>query len=416
MRAFLIMTKTNVKLLLRNVGFLVCLILLPIGASLLHMIQTGDTYNGGADAEITEIRHIENFSVQDPSHTCVVVIDAAGDEFSELLLQSLARSDWYAIARYQSEELEQAELEAMAQHCYEGSSLTAVMYIPKDFGAQIMGGGTPEIIMLDGRGDQRLFMLNSQININLSTIMQCVSASDNPTQALDMAQSTFDGQPTVKSVTVDGDSAVLTSVQVDHLRDIGYATALLSLAFVLTGCFVANLVVTESGNKALLRIEMSGVSMMKYVASKALTAVLVTLLQVGVVAAATVVFVGADVGIPFGAYLLFIGTMGLIYNLLCLTISIFTKNIMFTIYTGFGVWIFSNLLSAVYFDFVTLPDWWEKAAFLMPQKWVMICSEMVMKNESGAYRLFLTASAAFLIFILTAGFVGTKISDNSGRE
>ena len=191
---------------------------------------------------------------------------------------------------------------------------------------------------------------------------------------------------------------------------------MLSLAFALTGCFVANLAVTESDNKALLRIEMSGMTMLKYIASKALTAVIVTVLQTAVVAAATAAFVGTDVGIPFGSYLLLVGVMGLIYNLLSLVFGLFFRNTTFAVYASFGVWVFANLISAVYFDFVKLPDWWEKLSLIAPQKWVMICSEMLMKGQDNAYTNFFMASAAFLLVILTAGYLTAKLSDSTSKE
>lgn len=409
------MTKTNLKLLLRNVGFLVCLVLLPIGASLLHMIQTSDYYSE-TRVGISEVSELKNVTILDLSSANVIVIDAAQDEFSGLLLESLANEEWCSIVRCKSEEMERSEIEKTAKDCYEGNLLTAVVYIPKDFQDKIMNSRDSGIIVLNGRDDSRFPLLTDKMNSNISVMMNCASAASNRNQALSMAKNTFDSMPKVQSVTVGSSANNLTNAQQNHLKNIGFAVAVLSMAFILTGCFVANLIVTENGNKALLRIELSDVSMLKYVGSKALTSVVVSLIQTGVLAAATAVLVGTDVGIPFGTYLLFMGIIGLIYNLFCLTIGIFTKNIVFTIYIGFGVWVFSNLLSGVYFSFITLPDWWNRASLITPQKWVMLSSEAIMRNESGAAEMFLIAAAAFLLIIITAGFVGTKVSDNSGRE
>lgn len=415
MRVFFTMTKTNLKLLFRNVGFLVCLVLLPIGASLLHMVQTNEFYSS-AHSQISEINSPGDVTILDTSMANVIVVDAAQDENSELLLKSLARENWCSIFRCRSEKLDQSEIETVAKHCYEGNLLTAVVYIPENFGDKIMNGEDSGIIVLEGREDSRFSLLTDKMNFNISVITNCALSASNSDQALSMAESVFEGMPRVERVTVDSGSGNLTDNQQNHLRNIGYAVAVLSLAFILTGCFVANLIVTENDNKSLLRIELSGVSMLKYIGSKALTAVVVTLIQTGVLAAAIVFLVGTDVGIPFWAYLLFMGTVGLIYNLFCLTIGILTKNIMFTIYIGFGVWVFSNLLSSVYFNFATLPDWWNRASLITPQKWVMISSETLMRNEGGAYAMFFIAAAAFLVIIITAGFIGTKVSDNSGKE
>ncbi len=413
MSAFWTMTKTNCKLLLRSIGFLLCLVLLPVGASALHMVQTSDNY-ADSHGGVAQIEDIDSTVIMDTKNVTLLVVDAANDELSELLLQSLAAEDWCSVGHYKSDTLSLDELKTLVQDPYDRSFMTGVVYIPDDFSEKLMKGENPSLIILNGEKDGRFDLLKSKINTNLSVIAACVSSAENEKQAVTAAKTAFDSLPSVHSVVTGGDA--LTETQMNQLRDIGYAVAVLSLAFVLTGCFVANLVVTESDNKALLRIEMSGVTMLKYVASKALTAVIVTLLQTAVVAAATAAFVGTDVGIPFGSYLLLIGIMGLIYNLLSLVFGLFLKNTTFAIYASFGVWVFSNLLSAVYFDFVTLPDWWEKLSLLMPQKWVMIAAEMLMKGQNGAYMNYAIASAAFLLAIVTAGYLAARLSDNTQKE
>lgn len=411
MSAFWTMTKTNCKLLLRSIGFLLCVVLLPVGASALHMVQTSDNY-ADSHGGVARIQDIDSTVVMDTKNVTVLVVDAANDEFSELLLQSLAAEDWCSVGHYRSDALSLDQLKALVQETYDRSFMAGVVYIPDDFTDKLMKGENPDLVILNGEKDGRFDLLSSKINANLSIIAACASSAGNKSQAVTAATEVFDNLPSVQ-LTVTGDSDALTETQMNQLRDIGYAVAVLSLAFVLTGCFVANLVVTESDNKALLRIEMSGVTMIKYVASKALTAVIVTLLQTAVVAVATAAFVGTDVGIPFGSYLLLVGTMGLIYNLLSLVFGLFLKNTTFAIYASFGVWVFSNLLSAVYFDFVTLPDWWEKLSLLMPQKWVMIAAEMLMKRQDNAYGSFFIASAAFLLVILTAGYLAARFSDGT---
>ena len=414
MRAFWTMTKTNCKLLLRSIGFLLCLVLLPVGASALHMVQTSDNY-ADSHGGVAQIEDIDSTVIMDVKTVSVIFVDAAHDDFSELLLQSLAAEDWCSVGHYRSDPLTLDELKALVQETYDRSFMTGVVYIPDDFSEKLMKGENPSLIILNGEKDGRVDLLKSKINANLSVIAGFASSAESQSQAVNAAKTAFDHLPSVHTI-VTGDSDALTERQMNQLRDIGYAVAVLSLAFVLTGCFVANLVVTESDNKALLRIEMSGVTMIKYVASKALTAVIVTLLQTAVVAAATAAFVGTDVGIPFGSYLLLVGTMGLIYNLLALVFGLFLKNTTFAIYASFGVWVFSNLLSAVYFDFVTLPDWWEKLSLLMPQKWVMIAAEMLMKGQDNAFESYFIASAAFLLVILTAGYLAARLSDGTQKE
>lgn len=414
MSAFWTMTKTNCKLLLRSIGFLLCVVLLPVGASALHMVQTSDNY-ADSHGGVAQIENIDSIVIMDTKNVTLLAVDAANDEFSDLLMRSLAAEDWCSVGHYRSEALTLDELKTMVQEPYDRSFMAGVLYIPDDFSEKLMKGESPDLVMLNGEKDGRFELLKSKINANLSILVGCASSARSRNQAVRAAEAAFEKLPTVHTV-ITGNSGALTETQMNQLRDIGYAVAVMSLAFVLTGCFVANLVVTESDNKSLLRIEMSGVTMIKYVASKALTAVIVTLLQTAVVAAATAAFVGTNVGIPFGSYLLLVGTMGLIYNLLSLVFGLFLKNTTFAIYASFGVWVFSNLLAAVYFDFVTLPDWWEKLSLLMPQKWVMITAESLMKGDANAYTDYFLASAAFLLVILTAGYLAARLSDGSQRE
>ena len=216
--------------------------------------------------------------------------------------------------------------------------------------------------------------------------------------------------PEVKNEIIGEDDVELSTNQNNQLSNMGYAVAVLTLAFMLTGSFLAAQIISERDNKALMRMEISGVSMMHYVAAKSITAVLVSLMQAAITAIAIMIFVGTDIGIPFLSYIVFVATIGVLFNLFCVMMGIFSKNILTAVYTSFGVWVFTTLLAKVYFNFVTtMPDWWEKLSLLTPQRWMMLCSEMLMKNQTGVYGKFFLVSAGFLILILTAGFVGTKI-------
>ena len=70
----------------------------------------------------------------------------------------------------------------------------------------------------------------------------------------------------------------------------------------------------------------------------------------------------------------------------------------------------------MYFDFVKLPDWWQKLSLIAPQKWVMITAEAIMKGESAAYPNFFLVSSAFLLVLLTAGYIGAQLSDGTQKE
>ncbi|MDD6396288.1 MAG: ABC transporter permease [Firmicutes bacterium] len=415
MRAFLTMTKSNLKLLLRNIGFIICLIALPFGASALLMIQQSDSaYNDSSRfLNINKINEVD--CVIQPTNTNVMVIDAAQDEASEIFLKSIIHGE-LSIYRYKAKPLERSEIDRIAKNYYERGTVTAVVYLGKDFNKNIMNGINPEVLLIEGRDDSRIELVKNKINSSLSIMMNCAANASSKKEFLTMSEKVFENMPTAQSVTVGEDANELTGKQSEQQTNIGHALAVLSMAFLLTGALVANLIVSERENKSILRIEMSGTSMGTYVLSKAFTGILVALIQTEVTAVATALLIGTDVGIPFVAFILFIGMMGVIFNLLCVVNGMYCKNITVVSFVAFGVWMFTNLLAGVYFNFVTFPDWWDKASMLTPQKWVMLCTEMLMKNQNGAYATFFTAAAGFLLLIITAGFIGTKVSDTTGRE
>ncbi|MCI7211180.1 MAG: ABC transporter permease [Candidatus Pseudoruminococcus sp.] len=413
MSVLLKMVKTNFKLLMRNIGFIICVLLIPIGAASILMIQ-----QTGADTNETETQIVEteeNASIMSASlssmfdKVSVVVIDASQDEISELFLNSLSQENICGIYRYKTPELSKEEINKLAKSYYERGTVTAVVYIPADFGKMITEKGSPRVDVIKGRDDDRIELVNSIINQNISVMLQCALNAENDDAFTNTVKEAFNNMPEVISVIAGNDNEKLTVKQANNLSNIGYSIAVLSLAFILTGCFIANLIVSERDNKTLMRIEMSGSSMMIYIFAKAITAVFVSLIQAGITALTIILLIGTDIGIPFMSFIMFIAVIGVIFNLFCVIMAMFSKNILGVVYVSFGVWIFTNILSKVYFNFGTLPDWMDKLSMLTPQRWVMICSEMLMKNQSGVYLIFFTASAAFLILIITAGFIGARL-------
>ena len=413
MSVLLKMVKTNFKLLMRNIGFIICVLLIPIGAASILMIQ-----QTGADTNETETQIVEteeNASIMSASlssmfdKVSVVVIDASQDEISELFLNSLSQENICGIYRYKTPELSKEEINKLAKSYYERGTVTAVVYIPADFGKMITEKGSPRVDVIKGRDDDRIELVNSIINQNISVMLQCALNAENDDAFTNTVKEAFNNMPEVISVIAGNDNEKLTVKQANNLSNIGYSIAVLSLAFILTGCFIANLIVSERDNKTLMRIEMSGSSMMIYIFAKAITAVFVSLIQAGITALTIILLIGTDIGIPFMSFIMFIAVIGVIFNLFCVIMAMFGKNILGVVYVSFGVWIFTNILSRVYFNFGTLPDWMDKLSMLTPQRWVMICSEMLMKNQSGVYLIFFTASAAFLILIITAGFIGARL-------
>lgn len=403
------MIEANLKLLMRNIGFLICILLIPIGAASILMVQQSDVNINEPHSNIIEIEKNASIISLSPTSMKIVAIDASQKETSEMFLNHISKGNILEVYRYKTSEIERKEIDLLAKSFYERGSVVAVIYIPADFEKEVINNGNPAIDVIKGRNDDRIDFVSNIINQNVSVMLSCAENTENKSAFIDSVKETLDKMPKTQSIVVGDGSKTLSESQTNHLNNIGYSVAILTLAFILTGCFIANLVVSERDNKTMLRINMSSSPIMLYLLAKAITAVIVSFIQAGITALAILLLIGTDIGIPFTSYILFISVIGIIFNLFCVVMSMFSKNILGVVYISFGVWIFTNILSKVYFSFVTFNDWMEKLSMITPQRWVVICSEMLMKNQSGAYTLFFMISVSFLMLVITAGFIGTKL-------
>lgn len=135
MNGFLTMTKMNLKLLLRNIGFLIWLVIIPIGAAMLLMVQQTGTVEGVKSSTIIDVN--KNTSVMSASLSSVfdkisvVAIGASQDKTSELFLKTLSQDDFCAVYRYKTEPIERDKINSIAKSYYERGTVTAVLYLPE---------------------------------------------------------------------------------------------------------------------------------------------------------------------------------------------------------------------------------------------------------------------------------------------
>jgi ABC-2 type transport system permease protein len=90
-------------------------------------------------------------------------------------------------------------------------------------------------------------------------------------------------------------------------------------------------------------------------------------------------------------------------------IGVITNNVLSSNYIAFLVWCLSCLLAGLYFPLDGASDWWTRISYLMPQRWVVKTSEMLMAGKGGAYSMYLLAIAGYLIVITSVGLMGIKI-------
>ena len=205
------------------------------------------------------------------------------------------------------------------------------------------------------------------------------------------------------------DEIVLTDKQNNNKVQIGYAFAIITLGFIFSGVFAAHTVITEDNNKVFTRIMLSGTSTAKYFVSKFAVVVMMCLLQTGVLAVCLAFIKGLDLGIPLPLFLLIIFLLGLIFATFSMLTGILFGDIMSSNYAAFAVWSVSAMLSGMLFPIDDGSTVLRSIAYLMPQRWFLDAAERILAGISGAFSMVSSATAAYLIVIISIGSVGLKL-------
>lgn len=216
--------------------------------------------------------------------------------------------------------------------------------------------------------------------------------------------------PEKKVVSLTGREDIeLSQKQINQRTQIGYAFAFITLGFLFCGVCVAHSVIEEQNNKVFTRIMLTKLNNRDYFISKFVVAVIISLLQTVVLAVCLAFVQGLDVGMSVMSFLLVIFLLGLIFSTLSLLLGVVLGDIMSSNYAVFAVWSISALLAGLYFPLDNTTKALKTLSYLMPQRWFMDASELLLTGDKGAYSMLLCVTVAYLIVIISVGGVGLKI-------
>ena len=201
----------------------------------------------------------------------------------------------------------------------------------------------------------------------------------------------------------------LTQRQVNQRTQIGYAFAFITLGFLFCGVCVAHSVIEEQNNKVFTRVMLTKLNSGDYFISKFVVAVIISVLQTLVLAVCLLFVPGLDVGMSVMSFLLVIFLLGLIFSTLSLLLGVVLGDVMSSNYAVFTVWSISALLAGLYFPLENTTKALKTLSYLMPQRWFMDASELLLIGDKGAYSMLLCVTVAYLIVIISIGGVGLKI-------
>lgn len=418
MRGFLVMLKTNIKLLLRSKGYLCCIFLIPLIAILVMNIDGATTKEGGEPSNtIMEWKSISDTADMQNIKLTVKVYDYSESDVSSYLLQKLAQTNSYKLYLVNNSEISEKksyeDILKETKKTIESSTIRAILFIPEDFLDAINRGEESPVKIIKGYDDSRIELLQSNIEWYCSKIQdaskEAIKYGDDVGTVLNkMSEEELEK----KVITLKyKDSVVLTEKQQKDRWRIGYALTFLIISFVFSGVFIVDILIKENENGSVNRIKLSLTTNRCYIIVKLCLVLLTAIIQVIVFGVGIALTMGTNVGIPYSAFLGMLFLQGILFNFISLVIGVIFNNLLSTIFLSFVVWSFSGLLAGLYFP--VLPgSTIERISMFTPQRWFIKSSEMFMTGEKGAFTQYMLVFLAFMIVLFTISMISLKLNKN----
>lgn len=410
------LVKMSLRLLLRNKGFLFFLIVTPILSTVILSIKTdhavyGDTSDQKVILELKD--HTEKAVYVGDTSACIIkVYDASNSELSEYVLNQMAGTGMFSVCRADVSGLTEAEVDENAKRDAFDDRAGMLLYLKEGFDEALLTGNWEQGIKLYAVSeDERQELFVTELTDLFARIKQVQSiAGGDVTAMLKILTEIQDKLPEKTIVNFAGKEGIaLTEKQINQKTQIGYAFAFITLGFLFCGVCVAHSVIEEQNNKVFTRIMLTRLSGRDYFVSKFVVAFAISLMQTFVLAVCLSFIPGLDVGMSIMSFLLMIFLLGLIFSTLSLLLGVVLGDIMSSNYAVFSIWSISALLAGLYFPLDDTTKALKTLSYLMPQRWFMDASELLLTGDKSAYYMVLCVTAAYLIVIISVGGVGLKV-------
>lgn len=408
--------KMNLRLLLRNKGFLFFLLITPmVSAFILNVKMEHAVYS--SDENIPSIIELDSCTEKavylgDTSAFIVKVYDASGSELSEYVLKKMAETGMFSVCRADVSDMTETEILERAKKDAFDDRAGVLLYLKKDFEQAVLDGDWEAGMQIyDVSEDERQELFETELISLLEQIMQAqMLVGEDSREIVEMLDAVTAKMPEKKIISLAGaDDLGLTEEQINQRAQIGYAFAIITLGFLFCGVCVAHTVIEEQNNKVFTRVMLSKVSSREYFVSKFVVALIISIMQTLVLGVCLTVIKDIDFGISIGKFLLIIFLLGLIFCTVSFMLGVLLGDVMSSNYAVFAIWSISALLAGLYFPLDDTTAALKTLSYLMPQRWFMNASELLLVGDKGAYSMLLYVTVAYLIVIISVGSVGLKM-------
>lgn len=415
------LVKTSLKLLLRNKGFLFFLLATPaLSAFILSVKMDHAIYADDSEKEvILELKDCTDKAVYtgDTSACIIKAYDASNSELSEYVLNQMAATGMFSVCRADASNLTEDEVEEIAKKDAFDDRSGMLLYLKADFDEAVLDGAWEQSVQLYVVSeDERQELFVTELTDLFARIKQVQSFTGNDiTAILEMLTDIQEKMPEKRIVNLAGrEELALTEQQINQRTQIGYAFAFITLGFLFCGVCVAHSVIEEQNNKVFTRIMLTKLSSRDYFISKFVVAVIISIMQTLVLAVCLSFIRGLDVGMSGVSFLVVIFLLGLIFGTVSLLLGVVLGDVMSSNYAVFAIWSISALLAGLYFPLDDTTKALKALSYLMPQRWFMDVSELLLVGDKSAYSMLLCVTAAYLIIIISVGGVGLKVKYHKG--
>ena len=417
MRTFLTLLKMNIRLLLRNKGFLFFLCVTPIVSTIILGLKTGDSVNfeeEGARSRILELKDITARAVYagDTTALIVKVYDASGTELSEYVLEELTKSGMYSVCRADVSGMAGEAVTEQAKKDAFDDRAGVLLYLKPDFDRGVLEGNLEEALLTYMVSeDERLELFDEELTEELSQLHGLAASTGMDAEEITEFLKEMEEQlPKKEVVSLSGKKDIALTAEQTACRDrIGYAFAIITLGFLFCGVCVAHTVIEEQENKVYTRIMLSGIGRQTYLGAKLVMALMISVLQTVILGICLFVAGNTDFGMNQFAFLMLIFLLGLIFSMVSLSMGILIGDVMSANYAVFALWSISALLAGLYFPLDSTSAILKAISYLMPQKWFLRAAELLFVGDKSVYSMVICITAAYLIVILSVSGVGLKI-------
>ena len=403
--------KTTLKLLFRNKGFWFFLIITPVLSTFILKVKQENisAYENVGETEIVELDDIDSKVAYygGKGKYVLKVYDASGSDLSEYMLNKLLQSGAFTVCRADVPDMTRADMEAHLHVDGFDDRMGAAIYVEKNFDEKIIDNVEDALTVYVMSDDERHKLLENEIKMCTGQIRNAYMMGNE--DIVDTLNKMNEAIPSKEVRSIAGkDKRELTIEQLDKRTLMGYAFAILTLGYVFGGIFIAHTAIKEEKDMVFTRIKLTNLTNGQYFTAKFICGAIVSLLLTFIMAVCTVTFGEDDMGISMLSFLVMIFLMGLIFSSISLLLGILLGNVMSANVAAFTLWSMSALLAGLYFPLDHTTKVVRAFAYMMPQKWFLEATEMIMTKDNKVYFMLLCITVAYMVITLSLGSVGIK--------